>query len=103
MMETYRSLMAEHLSVFDGQVRFMEGEMFTITLRGDAVPFCVKTPWTVPFAYRDKLKKELELLQQQGIITPVTELLSGVHQLSSQGKEQIELERVSIYWNSTSL
>ena len=27
----------------------------------------------VPFAYRDKLKAELELLQQQGIIGPVTE------------------------------
>ena len=28
----------------------------------------------MPFAYRDKLKAELELLQQQGIIAPVTEV-----------------------------
>jgi len=61
-LPTSGSLMAEHPSVFDGQVRVMEGEMFTITLQDDAVPFCIKTPRT---AYRDKLKKELELLQQQ--------------------------------------
>jgi len=72
-LPTPENLMAEYPSVFDGQVRVMEGEMFTITLRDDAVPFCVKAPRTVPFAYRDKLKKELELLQQQGIITPVTQ------------------------------
>jgi hypothetical protein len=38
----------------------------------DAKPFCVRAPQTVPFAYREKLKAELELLQQQGIIAPVT-------------------------------
>ena len=59
--------------VFDGQIRVMDGEQFCITLVENAVPFCVKTPRTVPFAYRDKLKAELELLQQQGIIASVTE------------------------------
>ena len=33
----------------------------------------MKAPRSIPFAYREKLKKELDLLQQQGIITPVTE------------------------------
>ena len=40
----------------------------------EAVPFCVKTPRAVPFAYREKLKAELELLQEQGIITPIKEV-----------------------------
>ena len=65
--------MKEYQTVFDGQVRVMEGEQFHIRLQEDAVPFCVKTPRVVPFAYRDKLKEELDLLQQQGIVTPVTE------------------------------
>ena len=33
--------------------------------------FCIKTPRTVPFAYRDKLKAELEILETQGIIAPI--------------------------------
>ena len=68
-----QEIIDEFPSVFDGQVRVMDGEQFCITLVENAVPFCVKTPRTVPFAYRDKLKAELELLQQQGIIAPVTE------------------------------
>lgn len=50
----------------------MEGESFHIELTGETKPFCVKTPRAIPFAYREKLKSELETLQSQGIITPVT-------------------------------
>ena len=60
-------------TVFDGEVTVMEGETFTISLMEGAKPFCVKAPRTIPFAYRDKLKKELDQLLQQGIITPVSE------------------------------
>ena len=59
--------------VFDGNVKSMEGEHFHIAQKDDAKPFCVKTPRTIPIAFRDKLKAELDLLQQQKIITPVTE------------------------------
>ena len=60
-------------TVFDGHIHTMDGEKFSISLQEDAVPFCVKTPRSIPFAYRDKLKTELDLLQEQGIITPVTQ------------------------------
>ncbi len=63
----------EFPSVFDGRIKTMNGENFHITLREDAQPFCVNTPRAIPFAFRDKLKAELDLLQEQGIITPVTE------------------------------
>ena len=56
----------EFPTVFDGQIKTMEGEKFRIVLTKDAQPFCVNTPRTVPFAFRDKLKAELELLQEQG-------------------------------------
>ena len=51
----------------------MEGEKFHIALTENAKPFCVNTPRSVPYAYRDKLKAELDLLQSQGIIAPITE------------------------------
>ena len=51
----------------------MEGKEFHISLRTDARPFCVNTPRSIPLAYRDKLKSELDLLLTQNNITPVTE------------------------------
>ena len=64
--------MAEFPSAFNDTIDTMEGEEICITLRENAKPFCVRAPRTVPFAYREKLKAELDLLQQQGIIAPVT-------------------------------
>ena len=51
----------------------MEGEEFHISLVDDAKPFCVNTPRSIPFAYREKLRAELDLLQTQGIVALVTE------------------------------
>lgn len=61
-------LQVEYPSVFDGFVKTMEGKLFRIALTEDAEPFCVHTPCTIPYAFRDKLKAELELLQEQNII-----------------------------------
>lgn len=66
-------IMAEFPTVFDGQIRTMPGETFHISLTSDARPFCVTTPCTIPFAYREKLKNEIDLLIEQDIIAPVTE------------------------------
>ena len=51
----------------------MTGEEFNIHLIQDTKPFCINTPRSILFVYRDKLKTELELLQQQNIIAPITE------------------------------
>ena len=67
-------LVSEYPNVFDGKIRTMEGEKFHISLVEGAVPFCVKTPRSIPFAYREKLKAELQTLQDQGIIAPVTQV-----------------------------
>ena len=64
---------SDYPRVFDGVVKMMEGEEFRIVLAEDAQPFCVRTPQTIPFAYRDKLKAELDLLLSQQIIAPITE------------------------------
>ena len=52
----------------------MEGEKFHISLRPDAKPFCVNTPESIPFAYCNKLKDEMDLLLAQNIIMEVTEV-----------------------------
>ena len=70
---TLDDLKREYTTVFDGNIRTMDGEEFHISLTADARPFCVNIPRSIPFAYRDKLKAELELLQTQHIIAPVTE------------------------------
>ena len=64
--------MTEFPTVFNNQINQTEGEEFHISLTHDAKPFCIKTPRSIPFAYRDKLKAELDHLQAQGIIAPVT-------------------------------
>ena len=72
-LPTADPIVAEFPDVFSDQVTSMEGEEFHISLSANAKPFCVNTPCAVPFAYHDKLKAELDLLQTQGIIAAVTE------------------------------
>ena len=70
---TAQDLIDEFPTVFDGVIRTMPGEEFHIQLEEDALPFCVKTPRTIPYAYRDKLKSELDKMVANGVIVPVTE------------------------------
>ena len=72
-LTTEEDLIKEFPTVFDGQIRTMQGEKFCIRIKDNAQPFCVNTPRFVPYAYRDKLKEEISLLESQGIIEPVTE------------------------------
>ena len=64
-------IISEYPTVFDGQIRSMQGEQFHISLMDNAKPFCVNTPRSIPFAYRDKLQTELDILERQQIIAPV--------------------------------
>ena len=64
------AIMAEFPSVFDGIIRVLDGHIHLTT---NAKPYCVISPRTIPYAYQKKLAKELESLQQQQIIAPVTE------------------------------
>ena len=70
---TADDLMNEFPRVFDGKIRAMPGEEFRIQLEDDAVPFCVKAPRAIPYAYRDKLRTELDNMVAKGIITPISE------------------------------
>ena len=72
-LPTKDSIFTEFPTAFDGLIRAMDGEEFHIHLSSDAKSFCVTSPRSIPFAYRDKLAAELKLLEQQHIIAPVTE------------------------------
>ena len=52
----------------------MEAEKFHTCFIDDAVPFCVITPRTILFAYWDKLKVDLDMLLEQEIIAPMTQV-----------------------------
>ena len=56
-------MVSEYPTVFDGHIRSMQGEQFHISLMDDAKPFCVNTPWSIPFVYHDKLQTELDILK----------------------------------------
>ena len=51
----------------------MDSKQFHIFFLEEAMPFCICTPRSIPFAYRDKLIAKLQPLQDQNIIAPVTE------------------------------
>ena len=59
----------EFPTLFDGMIRAMDGEQISYPL---VTPFCITSPRSIPFAYRDKLAAELDLLQQQHIIALIT-------------------------------
>ena len=70
---TREDLIAEFPKVFDGVIRTMPGEKFKIVLTDDAKPFCVNTPRTIPFPFREKLRELLDALLDAGIIASQTE------------------------------
>ena len=74
MILNRESVVKEFPTVFDGNIRSMDGEEFHIHLTDDAKLFCVNTPRSIPYVYRDKLATELELLQAQHIIAPITDV-----------------------------
>ena len=51
-------------------LKTMKGPPMRIHLRQDAQPFAIHTPRQVPLAYKEQVKKELENMVTQGIITP---------------------------------
>ncbi len=65
-------LIKQFPEVFSDDIKVMPGEEFHIKLSEDAKPFCVNTPRAIPYAYREKLKAELEEQVAKGMIKKIT-------------------------------
>ena len=93
---TKDELVKEFADVFSGEVKVMPGEKFKIHLTQDAKPFCVRAPRTIPLAYHEPVKEELELLQRQNIIAPQTKPTDRCHamavSLKKNGKVRLNID-----------
>ena len=52
----------------------------TTQLKPDAVPFALRNARTIPIAWYDQVKNQLDEMELQGIITPVMEPTDWTHQ-----------------------
>ena len=67
---TLTAILQKHESVFKDELGLVRGASAKIQLKPNAVPkFCKARP--IPYALRDRVKKELDRMQQAGIIEPV--------------------------------
>ena len=69
---TADDIIRESPLVFSEEVKVMKGEEFKICLKDEAVPFCLITPRTILYAYREKLKTQLDKMVAANIIKPIT-------------------------------
>ena len=80
--------------VFDGVLRAMPGELFSIKLPPDATPVCVNTPRRVPFPQRSAIRAQLDKLHAQGVIAPVakrTPWCSPIAVVSKKNTDEVGL------------
>ena len=67
---TLTAILQKHEPVFKDELGLVRGASAKIQLKPNAVPkFCKARP--IPYALRDRVKKELDRMQQAGIIEPV--------------------------------
>ena len=77
-----QQLLEEFADVFDNsQLHPMDGPPMDIQLQPGAEPSCVRSARTIPFAYRDQVKSQLDGMLDDGIIEPVTEPSEWCHPL----------------------
>ena len=80
--EHMASMKSSFPKVFDiSTLREMSGGEMKIELTDDAVPFAITAPRSIPFCWRDEVKKQLDDLQQKGIIEPVHHPTDWCHPL----------------------
>ena len=64
-----QTVLSNHTAVFADELGCVKGVKAKIYVDPEAKPFC--KPRAVPFAFREKVNKELERLEKTGVIEPV--------------------------------
>ena len=63
-------MLDKHEAVFDESIGCLKGVKITLQVNEAAKPRFLK-PRTVPYLLREKVEKQLSMMEQQGIISPV--------------------------------
>ena len=88
-MGTINSRVAEHYTdLFTGQGVF-KGPEYSIKLTPDAKPFALHAIRNIPIPLQEATKKELQRMEQVGVILTVSEPQSGVRGWSWSGKVRV--------------
>ena len=53
------------------------GKEYEIKLKDNATPYALHVPRNIPIPLRPKVKQELERMEQMGVVSEVTEPVSG--------------------------
>ena len=65
-----KEVLDKHEAVFDGSIGCLKGVKVTLQVNEAAKPKFLK-PRIVPYLLREKVEKQLSMMEQQGIISPV--------------------------------
>jgi len=91
------SLLEEFADVFNSEeLHPMSGDPMEIQLHPDAKPFCLTTARTLPYAFRDKVKTQLDDMVAKGIIQPVTEPTEWCHPIVAVAKKGTDEVRLTV-------
>ena len=102
-LASHDDMLREYADVFTENVSLMKGEPFTIKLKEGARPFCCNHVRRVAEPLKDKLKAELDDLEAQGIIEPVTEPTEWCAPITVQPKKNgavrlcVDLKKLNQY------
>ena len=66
-----KDLLQEHSEVFRSELGLMEEFKVKMVVKPDAKPIFV-CPWAVPFALREPIKRELDFLEEMGMVEKIT-------------------------------
>ena len=66
----------------------MKGEQFNVVLKENNVPYWVSKarPTSIPIAYQQALRNELDKLLRESIVTPVTEAIQKTEDILASDK-----------------
>ena len=90
-------LIAEFADVFaDTALEPMNGPPMDIQLQPEPKPFCVHSSRSVPFAYRDQVKQQLDTMVTDGVIEPVSEPSEWCHPIVVVNKKGTTEKRMTV-------
>ena len=80
----------------ENELKPMKGKPMKILLRDEAVPVALTAPKSIPFAWKEKIKKQLDQMLQDKIIAEVTEPTDWCHPMRPVPKKESNDARLCV-------